>query len=60
MAAHYAGLIDAFVLDDRDATLAHKISAMGMEVHISATVMQSLEDRERLAREVLAVAGAAA
>jgi LPPG:FO 2-phospho-L-lactate transferase len=60
VAAHYAGLIDAFVLDHRDATLAPDIDAMGMDVHIAATVMQSLEDREQLAREVLALTGAPA
>jgi LPPG:FO 2-phospho-L-lactate transferase len=60
VAAHYAGLIDTFVLDHRDATLAPEISALGMDVHITATVMKSLEDREQLARAVLAVAGEAA
>ena len=56
VAEHYTGLVDTFVLDHRDATLASDIDATGMNVHIAATVMQSLEDREQLAREVLALA----
>jgi LPPG:FO 2-phospho-L-lactate transferase len=50
IAEHYAGLIDGFVLDRADETLARDLS---VPVHIADTVMASLEDRERLAREVL-------
>jgi LPPG:FO 2-phospho-L-lactate transferase len=53
IATHYAGLIDALVLDHRDAPLATRISC---PVRVCATVMRSLEDREALAREVLALA----
>jgi LPPG:FO 2-phospho-L-lactate transferase len=53
IATHYAGLIDAFVLDRSDAPLATRISG---PVRICATLMRSLEDREALAREVLALA----
>jgi LPPG:FO 2-phospho-L-lactate transferase len=53
VAAHYAGLIDGFVLDEQDAALR---AAFACPVHITNTRMTSLEDRERLAREVLGFA----
>ena len=55
IAAHYEGLIDGFVLDARDAALASQFST---SVEVTDTVMVSLEDRERLAREVLNFAAA--
>ena len=50
VARHYAGLIDGFVLDDRDAALAPQFT---LPLHLTNTVMANLTDRERLAREVL-------
>jgi LPPG:FO 2-phospho-L-lactate transferase len=50
VAQHYRGLIDGFVLDERDAALA---ASIGEPVHITDTVMTSLAARERLAHEVL-------
>jgi LPPG:FO 2-phospho-L-lactate transferase len=50
VARHYAGLIDGFVLDAADAELAAQFDC---PVHVCDTVMVSLADRERLAREVL-------
>jgi LPPG:FO 2-phospho-L-lactate transferase len=55
VAHHYQGLIDGFVLDERDAALAAQFD---LPVHIADTLMQSLPDRERVAREVLAFAAA--
>jgi LPPG:FO 2-phospho-L-lactate transferase len=55
VAHHYRGLIDGFVLDERDAALAAQFD---LPVHIADTLMQSLADRERVAREVLAFAAA--
>jgi LPPG:FO 2-phospho-L-lactate transferase len=50
IAEHYAGFIDGFVLDRADESLAPDFSC---HVHIADTVMVTLQDRERLAREVL-------
>jgi LPPG:FO 2-phospho-L-lactate transferase len=50
VAAHYAGLIDGFVQDAQDRALA---SLKAAALHVTDTVMVSLADRERLAREVL-------
>lgn len=50
----YAGLVDLFCLDTTDAHLAADVEALGMEVLLTRAVMGGPEDRERLAREVLA------
>jgi LPPG:FO 2-phospho-L-lactate transferase len=53
VARHYRGLLDGFVLDEVDAALATTVAAEGMAVHVTRTVMQSLDDRVRLAQEML-------
>ena len=55
VARHYArrGLLDGFVLDRQDEALRGEVEALGVAVLVTDTVMMSLEDRERLAREVL-------
>jgi LPPG:FO 2-phospho-L-lactate transferase len=53
IASHYGTLIDGFVLDRTDAALQADISC---PVHLTDTVMVTLADRERLAREALAFA----
>jgi LPPG:FO 2-phospho-L-lactate transferase len=55
VARHYGDLIDGFVLDVRDRHLA---PGFDVPVHITDTLMVSLADRERLARETLAFAAA--
>ena len=50
---HYRGLIDGFVLDERDAALARRID---IPLRVCDTLMRSLEDRERVARAALALA----
>jgi LPPG:FO 2-phospho-L-lactate transferase len=50
---HYRGLIDGFVLDERDAALAQ---AIALPVRTCDTLMRSLEDRERVARCTLELA----
>lgn len=55
---HYPGLLNHFVIDESDATLAGDIAALGVEVAVTTTVMKSREDKQRLARFALALAGA--
>ena len=55
IARHYAGLIDGIVIDGRDAAAAGEIDC---HVSVTDTFMKTLEDRERLAREVLSFAAA--
>jgi LPPG:FO 2-phospho-L-lactate transferase len=54
IARHYAPLIDGFVVDSADAALAPQFD---LPVHVAPTLMRSLADKERLARDVLAFAG---
>lgn len=56
VARHYEGLIDAFVIDEADAGLA----IAGLAIAATPTLMRSLDDKERLARFVLALAEALA
>ncbi|MCB1688386.1 MAG: 2-phospho-L-lactate transferase [Halioglobus sp.] len=55
---HYPGLLDYFVIDESDATLAPQITALGVEVAVTNTVMKSREDKQRLARFTLSLVGA--
>lgn len=55
IARHYAGVIDGFVLDGRDASAVDEIDC---NVNVTDTLMKTLEDREHLAREVLSFASA--
>lgn len=50
---HYAGLIDGFVLDQRDA---HLLDQIKIPVILSDTLMKSQDDRIRVATETLAFA----
>ena len=51
--ARYPGLVDHFVVDESDATLAAEIGELGYEVAVAPTVMTSREDKQRLARFTL-------
>lgn len=53
VARHYEGIIRAFVLDEADAALAPRFA---IPVRIARTLMRTIEDKEHLAREVLAFA----
>jgi LPPG:FO 2-phospho-L-lactate transferase len=54
-AERYPGLLDHFVIDRSDATLAPEIEALGLKVTVTETVMSSLADKQRLAGECLAL-----
>jgi LPPG:FO 2-phospho-L-lactate transferase len=53
VARYYKGLVDGFVLDAADATLAPRIEALGMRVRVADTMMRNDADKKRLAIEVL-------
>ena len=53
VAAHYAGLLRGFVLDEVDAELKPSIESDTLQVLVTNTVMRSDADRARLAQEVL-------
>jgi len=60
VAAHYRdrypGLLDSFVIDETDATLAPAIEELGVTVAVAPTIMKTRDDKRRLARFVLDVA----
>ncbi len=56
--AHYGELLDHMIIDSSDAADATHLRASGLCVTVTGTVMQSAEDRARLARDVLSAAGA--
>jgi len=58
VALEYLRLIDGFVIDTEDAASAEDLRASGIEVLIANTVMRTAEDRNALARAVLAFAQA--
>lgn len=57
IADHYAGLVDHLLIDEADAAEAPELRARCAAVTVTATVMRSAEDRNRLAREALSAAG---
>jgi LPPG:FO 2-phospho-L-lactate transferase len=50
VAALYAGLVDAFVLDQVDAAEADDVRRLGMDAIVAPTVMRTLEDSVALAK----------
>ena len=56
VARGYAGLIDAFVLDDTDGDLAPAIEALGIRASVTDSIMTDDASRARLAVAVLAAA----
>lgn len=51
----YRGLVDVMCIDEVDRDLAAEIEALGMRVLVADTVMGDAADRERFARELLAL-----
>jgi LPPG:FO 2-phospho-L-lactate transferase len=57
IAAHYHALLDHLVIDETDAADAGALRDTGLCATVTPTVMRDAQTRERLAREVLALAG---
>jgi LPPG:FO 2-phospho-L-lactate transferase len=55
---HYPGLMDYFVIDETDATLAAAIRELGVGVAVDPTVMKNRVDKQELARFTLELARA--
>lgn len=60
VAGHQRGLIDGLVIDHEDAGLRPSLQEACLQVAVTDTVMRSLGDRMRLARDVLEFANAIA
>ena len=55
VAKGYAEFLDQFVIDRADEKLRGKIESLGIKVVATSVIMKSLDDKRRLAREVLAL-----
>jgi LPPG:FO 2-phospho-L-lactate transferase len=53
----YAGLIDAFVFDERDSELRPAVEALGLRCAVTDTMMTSDQRKAELAADTLAAAG---
>jgi LPPG:FO 2-phospho-L-lactate transferase len=53
VARHYRAWLDGFILDRRDAELAPAIQALGLQTEVCNTVMNTLPDKQALARRCL-------
>ena len=56
VAAMYSDFLDVFVVDEVDASMAAQISSLSLSGVVTNTVMNTLEDKRRLARTVLQLA----
>jgi LPPG:FO 2-phospho-L-lactate transferase len=53
VARHYENYLDGFVIDQADLELESVVQDLGMQVCVTQTVMQEMEDRTSLAESVL-------
>ena len=53
VARHYHPLLQGFVMDEVDRAQVDQVTRMGMRVRVTDTIMRSVDDRQRLAEEVL-------
>lgn len=56
VASHFETYLKAFIIDQEDRSYMHEIQGLDLEVLVTDTVMRTVEDRTRLAGEVLAMA----
>jgi LPPG:FO 2-phospho-L-lactate transferase len=54
----YSDFIDLFVLDEADAAIKPEIESLGLRVMVTGTIMNTLEDKQRLALRVIEAVGA--
>jgi LPPG:FO 2-phospho-L-lactate transferase len=57
VAKHYQHLVTDFVLDAVDAQLKETVRGLSMRTHVTNTLMESHEERRRLAQELLSLIG---
>jgi LPPG:FO 2-phospho-L-lactate transferase len=55
VAKGYAGFLDHFVIDREDEKLRDNIEALEIKVATTSVIMKTIDDKRRLAREVLAL-----
>ncbi len=57
VAMQYAGLLDAFIIDDADEKLAPEIRNLGIEPHLADIMLDTPQRRSALVKKVLAFLG---
>ena len=57
VARHYRGLVDGLVIDRQDENSRAAVERLGMEVLVTNTIMETLDDRIELAKICLAFSG---
>ena len=53
VANHYQDLLTGFIMDNADAKLNESVKRLNIRIHVTNTLMKSLEDRRQLAIETL-------
>jgi LPPG:FO 2-phospho-L-lactate transferase len=53
VAALYSDFIKLFVLDEKDKEIQSEIESLGLKVVVTDTIMKTIEDKRRLARQVI-------
>jgi LPPG:FO 2-phospho-L-lactate transferase len=53
IARHYGGLVRGWIIDSADRPCAAAVAALGCRVRVCPTIMRTLDDKLRLARETL-------
>ncbi len=57
IARYYRGLCDTLLIDKADAEHTRAVEAIGIKAHVTRTVMNNLEDKKILAREICRLSG---
>jgi LPPG:FO 2-phospho-L-lactate transferase len=57
VANHYRGLLTGFLMDKIDTQLIESVRDLNIQVHVTNTLMNSLEDRRQLAGDILEFIG---
>ena len=55
VARQYVGLCNAFIIDEKDADLKQEIESLGMNVFVTQTIMETDQDKKRLAEYILEI-----
>jgi LPPG:FO 2-phospho-L-lactate transferase len=53
VAQHYGRLVDGWIIDTADRVYVSAIERLGCRVHIRNTLMQTLDDKRRLAHDAM-------
>ena len=55
VARQYVGLCNTFIIDEKDVDLKQEIESLGMNVFVTQTIMETDQDKKRLAEYILEI-----